>query len=129
MLRRVLELNKARVLKVLAPACGSGNFLYLALIELKNLEHRIMLEAEILGLPRSFPEIDPRCVRGIELNSYAAELAKVTVWIGQIQWMLKHGFGLSKNPILTRLDHIENRDALMNGSSVDRVWIEGQALV
>ena len=115
-------LEQLRTLKVLDPACGSGNFLYLALIELKNLEHRIMLEAEILGLPRSFPEIDPKSVCGIELNSYAAELAKVTVWIGQIQWMLKHGFGLSKNPILTRLDHIENLDALMNEDGTEAAW-------
>ncbi|WP_197710972.1 hypothetical protein [Chromatium okenii] len=37
---------------------------------------------------------------GIELNSYAAELARVTVWIGEIQWMLNHGFFIGKKPIL-----------------------------
>ena len=50
---------------------------------------------------------------GIELNTYAAELARVTVWIGEIQWILKNGYPIRKNPILQSLDHIENRDALL----------------
>ena len=37
-------LNRLRV----DPACGSGNFLYLALQALKDLEHRVQLEAEAL---------------------------------------------------------------------------------
>jgi hypothetical protein len=36
---------------------------------------------------------------GIELNPYAAELARVSVWIGEIQWMMKNGFAASANPI------------------------------
>ena len=52
-------------------------------------------------------------VRGIELNSYAAELARVTVWIGEIQWMLRHGVPPSKDPILKPLDTIECKDALL----------------
>jgi len=48
-------LRRLRSFTVLDPACGSGNFLYLALQALKDLEHRVQLEAEALGLPRSFP--------------------------------------------------------------------------
>lgn len=57
--------------RVLDPACGSGNFLYLALQSLKNIEHRAMLEAEQLGLHREFAELNVgvQCVQGIELNS------------------------------------------------------------
>jgi type II restriction/modification system DNA methylase subunit YeeA len=60
------------------------------------------------------PEIGPEAVLGIELNAYAAELARVTVWIGEIQWMIRHGLGWRRNPILRTLDHIENRDALLD---------------
>ncbi|MBU1426898.1 MAG: N-6 DNA methylase [Gammaproteobacteria bacterium] len=100
--------------KVLDPACGSGNFLYLALRVLKDLEHKANLEAEQLGLHRQVSiETSPINVLGIELNTYAAELARVTVWIGEIQWMLKNGYPIRKNPILQPLDHIENRDAVL----------------
>ncbi len=102
--------------RVLDPACGSGNFLYLALHALKDIEHRAALEAEILGLPLGFAgfHTGPHNVMGIELNSYAAELARVTVWIGELQWMLRHGMSPSKNPILKPLDHIACRDALLS---------------
>jgi type II restriction/modification system DNA methylase subunit YeeA len=53
-----------------------------------------------LGLPREFPRIDPEAVKGIEINPYAAELARVTVWIGEIQWMRRNGFDVGRNPIL-----------------------------
>ena len=103
--------------RVLDPACGSGNFLYLALKTLKDMEHRANLEAEALGLHRELViETSPANVLGIELNPYAAELARVTVWIGEIQWMLAHGYALKSNPILQPLDHIECRDAVLNFS-------------
>lgn len=101
--------------RVLDPACGSGNFLYLALKTLKDLEHRANLEAESLGLHRELGvETSPANVLGIELNPYAAELARVTVWIGEIQWMLTHGYALRRDPILRPLDHIECRDAVLD---------------
>ena len=105
--------EKLKNFKVLDPACGSGNFLYLALQSLKDIELRVGLEAEELGLERGFPEVGPQSMHGIELSPYAAELAKVTVWIGDIQWMLKHGFAPSKEPILKTLDRIQCRDALL----------------
>jgi type II restriction/modification system DNA methylase subunit YeeA len=98
--------------RILDPACGSGNFLYIALRELKDLELRAQVEAETLGLPRRFPSIGPEVVRGIELNPYAAELARVSVWIGEIQWSLRNGFPAPSDPILKPLQTIECRDAL-----------------
>ena len=105
-------LDRLARFRVLDPACGSGNFLLLALLGLKDLEHQVMLEAEALGLPRGFPLVGPENVMGIEINPYAAELARVTVWIGEIQWMLGHGFSLAKNPILKPLDNIAQRDLI-----------------
>ena len=107
-------LERLRQARILDPACGSGNFLYLALLALKDLEHRVNLDAEALGLDRQFPSVGPECAKGIEINPYAAELARVTVWIGEIQWMRRNGFEVSREPILRSLDTIECRDALLN---------------
>jgi len=106
-------LDRLRNVRVLDPACGSGNFLYLALMHLKDLEHRVLLEAESMGLGMQLPQLGPEVVKGIEINAYAAELARVTVWIGQIQWMIGHGFSANRKPILKSLETIENRDALI----------------
>ena len=106
-------LKRLRGFRVLDPACGSGNFLYLALHALKDLEHRVQLEADAMGLPLTFPEIGPASVKGIEINPYAAELARVSVWIGEIQWMRRNGFSESRKPILKPLDTIECRDAIL----------------
>ncbi len=106
-------LERLRNFRVLDPACGSGNFLYLSLLALKDIEHRANLEAEALGCAREFPAVGPECVLGIELNPYAAELARVSVWIGEIQWMRRNGFEAAKNPILKPLANIENRDAVL----------------
>lgn len=122
-------LLKLRQFRVLDPACGSGNFLYLALRSLKDLEHLVTLEAEVMGLPLAFPEVGPQCVLGIELNTYAAELARVTVWIGEIQWMLDHGYNPVKNPILKKLDQIDCRDALINGDGTEAEWPDADAIV
>ena len=108
--------------RVLDPACGSGNFLYVALRSLKDLEHRANLDTEALGLPRGFPRVGPECVLGIELNPYAAELARVSVWIGEIQWMRRNGFDAAKNPILRTLDTIECRDAVLNEDGSRAEW-------
>ena len=115
--------------RILDPACGSGNFLYLALLGLKDLEHRVNLEAEQMGLQPELPRVDPSVVKGIEINAYAAELARVTIWIGQIQWMLRHGFGLDDKPILKPLDQIECRDAVLNPDGTEAEWPEAEFIV
>ena len=115
-------LNGLRAFTVLDPACGSGNFLYLALQALKDLEHRVQLEAEALGFQRAFPEISPANVKGIEVSPYAAELARVAVWIGEIQWMRRNGFSEAHDPILKPLDTIECRDAILTPDSTEPDW-------
>jgi len=128
------HLERLRNYRVLDPACGSGNFLYLALKALKDLERRANVEAEALGLHRQVSiEVSPVNVLGIELDPYAAELARVTVWIGEIQWMLRNGYPVSAQPILKPLDTIENRDALIKvgagGTALEAEWPECDAIV
>ena len=122
-------LERVRGFRVLDPACGSGNFLYLALHALKDLEHRVQLEAATMGLPRTFPEIGPASVKGIEINPYAAELARVSVWIGEIQWMRRNGFSESRKPILKPLDTIECRDAILTPDGEEPDWPEADVVI
>ncbi len=75
-----------------------------------------------MGLERGFPIVGPECVKGIEINPFAAELARVSVWIGEIQWMREHGFDASRNPILKPLETIECRDALLNADGSEAEW-------
>ena len=122
-------LNRLRSFTVLDPACGSGNFLYLGLQALKDLEHRVQVEAEALGFQREFPEIGPANVKGIEINPYAAELARVSVWIGEIQWMRRNGFSESHDPILKPLDTIECRDAILALDGTEPDWPEADVVI
>jgi type II restriction/modification system DNA methylase subunit YeeA len=86
----LLRLNHFRVLD---PACGSGNFLYLALIALRDIEKRAHLEAQEFGLQAPMNmETGPHNILGLEINEFAAELARVTVWIGDIQWCRRNGY-------------------------------------
>src|SRR5690606_27829835 len=78
---------------------------------------------------RMFPSVGPQNVKGIELNEYAAELARITVWIGEIQWMVQRGYGANKNPILRPLDQIENRDALVNPDFTEAKWPVADAVI
>ena len=122
-------LDRLRAFTVLDPACGSGNFLYLALHALKDLEHRVQLEAESMGLQRSFPAVGPANVKGIEINPYAAELARVSVWIGEIQWMRRNGFSGARDPILDPLDTIECRDAILNTDGAEPEWPDADVVI
>jgi hypothetical protein len=121
-------LHRLEAYRILDPACGSGNFLFLGLKALKDIEHRSHLEAATLGLDRQQDLVTgPHNVLGIELNEYASELARVTVWIGELQWRLEHGYSFKTNPVLEPLDHIECRDALLTkdqdtGRPIEANW-------
>ena len=115
-------LERLRKFRVLDPACGSGNFLYLALKCLKDIEHQVNLEAEALGLERQIDVTGPHNVQGIELNEFAAELARVTGWIGELQWRIQRGYGFKLNPVLEPLDHIQCRDAVLGADGSEAVW-------
>ena len=80
---------------------------------IRDFELRVLADAEALDLGGYLSyATGPQNVTGIELNSYAAELARLTVWIGDIQWSMKHHGG-TRNPILSSLETIECRDAIL----------------
>jgi type II restriction/modification system DNA methylase subunit YeeA len=122
-------LDRLRAFRVLDPACGSGNFLYLALLALKDLEHQTMVEAEVLGLQREFPQVGPEAVLGLEVNPYAAELARVSVWIGHIQWARRHGFPAPSDPVLRNLDTIACQDAVLADDGSQAAWPTANVVV
>jgi hypothetical protein len=108
-------LARLRAIRVLDPACGSGNFLYISLQLLKDLEYEaIQWGSLVLRIPQEFPQVGPQNLLGIEINPFAAELARVTIWIGQIQWMLAHGLGHPRDPVLQPLNNIREQDALLD---------------
>jgi hypothetical protein len=111
-------LERVRKVRVLDPACGSGNFLYVTLRLLKDFEWEVISwGAKELGITLETPQIGPEVVHGIELNAYASELARVSVWIGELQWMRANGFSYNDNPILKPLQTIECRDAILDMSN------------
>ena len=122
-------LERLRAFTVLDPACGSGNFLYLALQALKDVEHQVNIEAEAMDFERVMSSIGPANVKGIEINPYAAELARVSVWIGEIQWMRRNGFNVLPNPILQPLETIECRDAILAPDGSEPAWPEADVIV
>lgn len=117
-------------IKVLDAACGSGNFLYVTLKRLLDLEHEVRLTAFQYGagdfdIP---PLVHPRQMLGIEIEGFAAELASVTLWIGYFQWNRAHG-GQWPTPVLERLDNIQHRDALLNDDGSEYQWPDATYIV
>lgn len=101
-------------LKVLDPACGSGNFLYVTLQKLKDLEKEVLVYAGDKQLGSFIPLVGPWQFYGIEINPYAFELAQTTLWIGYLQWIQANGFGVPAEPILRRMDNFKNMDAILD---------------
>src|SRR5437660_779539 len=69
---------------ILDPACGSGNFLYVAIHLLLDLEKQVIAYAATRGL-NLLPQVRPTQLHGIEINTYARQLAQVVIWIGYLQ--------------------------------------------
>jgi hypothetical protein len=106
--------------RILDPACGSGNFLYVAIQQLLGLEKAVITRAAQpdveVGL---LPHVRPTQLHGIEINPYAAELAQVVIWIGYLQWMQANGFSPPRDPILEPIETIECRDAILAWADED----------
>nr|QLG20462.1 hypothetical protein [uncultured bacterium] len=114
-------------LRVLDPACGSGNFLYVTLEHMKRLEGEVLNQLHDLGETQSLLEaegltVDPHQFLGLELNPRAAAIAELVLWIGYLQWHFRtQGSGLPPSPILKDFHNIECADAVLAFDGVDFV--------
>jgi hypothetical protein len=105
-------------LKVLDPACGSGNFLYVTLENLKRLEGEVLDFAGQFGesfkLEMAVDTVDPHQFLGLEINPRAAALAELVLWIGYLQWHFRtRGQTMPAEPVLKNFKNIQCRDAVL----------------
>jgi hypothetical protein len=118
--------------KILDPACGSGNFLYVAINLLLDLEKEVIAYAARHGTSL-LPQVRPSQLYGLEINPYAAELAQVVIWIGYLQWIHHNGFAAPRDPILEPIDTIRNVDAIIDLTDPDNPkepeWPEADVIV
>ncbi len=124
--------ERLRKVNVLDPACGSGNFLYVSLNELLDLEKEVSTFAGTIGLTPFFPGVSPDQLYGIETSPYAHELAQVVVWIGYLQWSIENGFGTPPEPILGPMTNIVEMDAILDrqdGQLQEPEWPEADVIV
>ncbi|QQD16658.1 class I SAM-dependent DNA methyltransferase [Spongiibacter nanhainus] len=109
--------------RVLDPACGSGNFLYVALEHMKRLEGEVLntirdLSAGQQAMDTEGLTVDPHQFLGMEINPRAAAIAEVVLWIGYLQWHYRlYGKLNLPEPILRDFKNIECRDALIEYDS------------
>ena len=125
--------HKLCSLRVLDPACGSGNFLYVALEHLKRLEGEVLNQLHDIGHAQAQLEtegfaVDPHQFLGLELNPRAAAIAELVLWIGYLQWHFRISKGNSgaslPNPVLRDFRNIECRDAVLASDDVVPVFDE-----
>ena len=120
---------------VLDPACGSGNFLYIALRSLLDLEKEVIDFAESQGFYNELRTgVKPDQMLGIEISPYASEIARTALWIGYIQWHQTNGFGYARDPILTPLHSIHQIDAIIDyggcrGNPIEPDWPDAEFIV
>ena len=98
---------------ILDPACGSGNFLYVAIHLLLDLEKQVIAYAATHGLTL-LPQVRPTQLARIEINPYAQQLAQVVIWIAYLQWKYQNGFQAPRNPVLEPIESIREMDAILD---------------
>lgn len=105
--------------RVLDPACGSGNFLYVTLEHMKRLEGEVLNLLHDLGVSQTSLALEgftvsPEQFLGLEINPRAARIAEMVLWIGYLQWHFRtHGSTNPPEPVLQDFRNIECRDALL----------------
>lgn len=118
-------------LRVLDPACGSGNFLYVTLEHLKRLEGEVLNTLQELGagqmkLEMAGGTVTPEQFLGLEVNPRAAAIAELVLWIGYLQWHHRtRGNAPYDEPIIRDFKNIECRDAVLAWDAVEPLLDEG----
>jgi hypothetical protein len=113
-------LRKLSNMRVLDPACGSGNFLYVALDLFKRIESEVLALLRELGevqekLALEGERVTPKQFLGIEVKPWAKEIADLVLWIGYLQWYVR-SYGKTAappDPVLHAYGNIECRDAVL----------------
>jgi SAM-dependent methyltransferase len=113
--------------RVLDPACGTGNFLYVSLELLKRLEGEVLEALADLGGQEALVgleghSVDPHQFLGLELNPRAAAIAELVLWIGHLQWHVRTKGGMPSEPILRAFKNIVVKDAVL---AADKVLARG----
>ena len=111
--------HKLCTTRVLDPACGTGNFLYVSLELMKRLEGEVLEALDDLGedqirLAMEGETVSPRQFYGLELNPRAVPIADLVLWIGFLKWQLKtSGLASLSEPILHAYGTIKQQDAVI----------------
>jgi hypothetical protein len=105
--------------RILDPACGSGNFLYVTFEQLKRLEGEVLNALEGFGDEQADLElagltVDPHQLLGLEVNPRAAAITDMVLWIGYLQWHFRtRGHVMPPEPVIRKFRNIECRDAVL----------------
>ncbi|MCG2741701.1 MAG: hypothetical protein L6300_15910 [Syntrophaceae bacterium] len=104
--------------RILDPACGSGNFLYVTFEHLKRLEGEVLTFLDDLGeharLELEGVTVNPHQLLGIEVNPQAAVITDMVLWIGYLQWHFRtHGNVMPPTPVIRKFHNVECRDAVL----------------
>ena len=122
-------------IRVLDPACGSANFLYVTLEHLKRLEGEVFNQLQALGQTQDQLGFEGETVtlqqlRGIELNERAAALAELVLWIGFLQWHIRtYGNASVAEPVVHNYGNIECRDAVLAWDAQEPAYNEAGQLL
>lgn len=114
--------------RVLDPACGTGNFLYVALELMKRLEGEVLETLTELGQDQYLLEldrhtVDPHQFLGLEINPRAVAIAELVLWIGYLQWHFRtRGRTMPAEPVLKNFHNIKEQDAVLayDGWDIER---------
>ncbi len=122
--------------RVLDPACGTGNFLYVALELMKRLEGEVLEALANLGAGQEVlrgltsHEVDPQQFHGLELNPRARQIAELVLWIGFLQWHKRNRGELPSDPVLRDYGNIRQGDAVLtwDGYPVPKI-VDGKEIL
>ena len=111
---------KLCTVRVLDPACGTGNFLYVTMEMMKRLEGEVLdalanlMAGEYDRFALTGASVDPHQFLGLEKNPRAVPVAELVLWIGYLQWHFRTlGAAPPAEPILRDFKNIKLADALL----------------
>jgi hypothetical protein len=125
--------DKLCATRVLDPACGTGNFLYVSLELLKRVEGEVLEALVDLGGQEALRgleghAVDPHQFFGMELHPFAVAVAELVLWIGYLQWHFRTRGGMPSEPILRAFKNIGVKDAVLAADRTLRLDAKGKPI-